>query len=218
MTYQRRIQPATHDLFLEALTTMPLADEGRAYESGSVIFAADGLYPPSPDSTPEERAAHRAECKRRGIMPGLNLPLTYFLEGTYLPHPNSKFGIHYRREPSDELPLELDQGLTDLIEGGRVNTIGVSIPAIAPDNEEHKSIVFHKVLLPQLVSKGYQIVRGQLSLTHKSGTGPESFHQTGCIKMNLDALIVDLEDGMRLDIREQYEFWALRLADKYHKA
>ena len=151
-------------------------------------------------------------------MPGLNLSLCYFAEGAYLPHANSNFGIRYDSEPSDELPLKLADGLVDLIEGGRVNTIGVSIPSVAPVNDEHKSIVFHKVLLPQIVSKGYQIVGSQLNLTHKNGTAAESFHRTGCVTMNSEALIVDLYECMHPHIREQYESWALRLADKYNKA
>jgi len=106
----------------------------------------------------------------------------------------------------------------DLIEGGRVNTIGVSIPSVASVNDEHKSIVFNKVLLPQIVSKGYQIAGGQLNLTHKNGTAAESFHRTGCVTMNSEALIVELYECMHSHIREQYESWTLLLADKYHKA
>ena len=173
MTLERTIQPGSHELYFEALKTMPLAADGYAYESGDAFFLADGFdYPAEELRTTEQKKRFMAECKRRNIISRSQLFLEYDSHN-YFPKLVPEVPDMANEYDMDDvmrefLPFKLHSEVAAILGGGRKQFIRVTI-----GTTEHARRLFHHSLLPELVNKGYQVDGATLHLfAHAGGTNP----------------------------------------------
>lgn len=203
MTRTYNIQPASHELFLEALLTAP------GIRTGWVNFTASGLTEPeffaqvqlqSPESERYEK-----DCAEHGVIP------------------YSQTRLHYSAgffEPTG-LPIFCD-GSADktahLIRGGKIALIQVELRGLAHSPLEELNS-FREKLVPALAEQFYQVEAGKLSLNLHLGTGPDN----GELSMVRTPLRTGEQTGLTVKFtgtdyfKKNLERWALGLADKYHK-